>query len=216
MSLTLQLVKYCSKDHLWGLGTLYIQNLSTALKLYFPMHYMLHKYSTVPAFLSISSSVRLARVWILQTSLVVVLSSPAFLFLPRWILESSWRCSSWMRWAQKKLLGWRWEKIAPRVSLNMLDAVSVVQSCFMCVFVYTQYLSGQQWYRQQAFRAVNQAIGRVIRHREDFGAIFLCDQRWLIDWQEINVQLFWYWIISANRTHSLVPAPSYEPNSMHR
>ncbi|XP_028309281.1 regulator of telomere elongation helicase 1 [Gouania willdenowi] len=40
-----------------------------------------------------------------------------------------------------------------------------------------KYLSGQEWYRQQAFRAVNQAIGRVIRHKEDFGAIFLCDQR---------------------------------------
>ncbi|XP_074538180.1 regulator of telomere elongation helicase 1 [Halichoeres trimaculatus] len=40
-----------------------------------------------------------------------------------------------------------------------------------------KYLSGQDWYRQQAFRAVNQAIGRVIRHKEDFGAIFLCDMR---------------------------------------
>ncbi|GAA6102470.1 regulator of telomere elongation helicase 1 isoform X1 [Tachysurus ichikawai] len=39
------------------------------------------------------------------------------------------------------------------------------------------YLSGQEWYRQQASRAVNQAIGRVIRHREDYGAIFLCDYR---------------------------------------
>uniref|UniRef100_A0A669D8B5 Regulator of telomere elongation helicase 1 n=1 Tax=Oreochromis niloticus TaxID=8128 RepID=A0A669D8B5_ORENI len=40
-----------------------------------------------------------------------------------------------------------------------------------------KYLSGQDWYKQQAFRAVNQAIGRVIRHKEDYGAIFLCDQR---------------------------------------
>ncbi|XP_076022253.1 regulator of telomere elongation helicase 1 isoform X2 [Genypterus blacodes] len=40
-----------------------------------------------------------------------------------------------------------------------------------------KYLSGQEWYRQQAFRAVNQAIGRVIRHKEDYGAIFLCDER---------------------------------------
>ncbi|XP_044519816.1 regulator of telomere elongation helicase 1 [Gracilinanus agilis] len=40
-----------------------------------------------------------------------------------------------------------------------------------------QYLSGHEWYRQQASRAVNQAIGRVIRHRQDFGAIFLCDHR---------------------------------------
>ncbi|KAM6976999.1 regulator of telomere elongation helicase 1 [Aplochiton taeniatus] len=39
------------------------------------------------------------------------------------------------------------------------------------------YLSGQDWYRQQASRAVNQAIGRVIRHKEDYGAIFLCDHR---------------------------------------
>uniref|UniRef100_A0A8C1URZ5 Regulator of telomere elongation helicase 1 homolog n=1 Tax=Cyprinus carpio TaxID=7962 RepID=A0A8C1URZ5_CYPCA len=39
------------------------------------------------------------------------------------------------------------------------------------------YLSGQEWYRQQASRAVSQAIGRVIRHREDYGAIFLCDHR---------------------------------------
>ncbi|XP_050999969.1 regulator of telomere elongation helicase 1 [Acomys russatus] len=38
-------------------------------------------------------------------------------------------------------------------------------------------LSGQEWYQQQASRAVNQAIGRVIRHRHDYGAIFLCDHR---------------------------------------
>lgn len=38
-------------------------------------------------------------------------------------------------------------------------------------------LSGRQWYRQQASRAVNQAVGRVIRHKQDFGAILLCDVR---------------------------------------
>lgn len=39
------------------------------------------------------------------------------------------------------------------------------------------FLSGTEWYNQQASRAVNQALGRVIRHRKDFGAILLCDER---------------------------------------
>ena len=38
-------------------------------------------------------------------------------------------------------------------------------------------LSGAEWYNQQAHRAVNQAIGRVIRHRNDFGAVLLLDHR---------------------------------------
>lgn len=38
-------------------------------------------------------------------------------------------------------------------------------------------INGEEWYKQQALRAVNQAIGRVIRHKDDFGAILLCDER---------------------------------------
>ncbi|RDX67065.1 Regulator of telomere elongation helicase 1-like protein [Mucuna pruriens] len=38
-------------------------------------------------------------------------------------------------------------------------------------------LSGDEWYNQQASRAVNQAVGRVIRHRYDYGAIIFCDER---------------------------------------
>ena len=45
---------------------------------------------------------------------------------------------------------------------------------FFCII---QGLSGREWYRQQASRAVNQAVGRVIRHKQDFGAILLCDAR---------------------------------------
>lgn len=37
--------------------------------------------------------------------------------------------------------------------------------------------NGSKWYSQQAYRALNQALGRCIRHREDFGAIFLLDVR---------------------------------------
>ncbi|XP_010874078.1 regulator of telomere elongation helicase 1 isoform X2 [Esox lucius] len=64
-------------------------------------------------------------------------------------------------------------RMDPRVILKMqyLDEMSRKKTPGV------QYLSGQNWYKQQASRAVNQAIGRVIRHREDYGAIFLCDHR---------------------------------------
>ncbi|GAY51226.1 hypothetical protein CUMW_132630 [Citrus unshiu] len=39
------------------------------------------------------------------------------------------------------------------------------------------FLSGEDWYNQQASRAVNQAVGRVIRHCHDYGAIIFCDER---------------------------------------
>ncbi|XP_058074806.1 regulator of telomere elongation helicase 1 homolog isoform X2 [Magnolia sinica] len=42
-----------------------------------------------------------------------------------------------------------------------------------------QVLTGEEWYSQQAARAVNQAVGRVIRHRHDYGAIIFCDERFL-------------------------------------
>lgn len=38
-------------------------------------------------------------------------------------------------------------------------------------------LSGRQWYEIQAFRALNQALGRCIRHRHDWGALLVIDER---------------------------------------
>ncbi|XP_010536478.1 PREDICTED: Fanconi anemia group J protein [Tarenaya hassleriana] len=39
-------------------------------------------------------------------------------------------------------------------------------------------LGGSDWYCHQAFRALNQAAGRCIRHRFDYGAVILLDERY--------------------------------------
>ena len=59
----------------------------------------------------------------------------------------------------------------PRVKLKMefLDESQSLKG--------ERFLTGSEWYKQQASRSVNQAIGRVIRHKNDFGAILLCDAR---------------------------------------
>lgn len=48
-----------------------------------------------------------------------------------------------------------------------------------CQTIKSEVLTGEDWYSQQASRAVNQAVGRVIRHRHDYGAIIFCDERFL-------------------------------------
>eukprot|EP00931_Biecheleriopsis_adriatica_P003581 TRINITY_DN105381_c0_g1_i1.p1 TRINITY_DN105381_c0_g1~~TRINITY_DN105381_c0_g1_i1.p1 ORF type:complete len:1062 (-),score=195.90 TRINITY_DN105381_c0_g1_i1:13-3198(-) len=39
-------------------------------------------------------------------------------------------------------------------------------------------LDGESWYHLGAHRAVNQALGRAVRHRQDYGAVVLLDERW--------------------------------------
>ncbi|CAH2068017.1 unnamed protein product, partial [Thlaspi arvense] len=57
-------------------------------------------------------------------------------------------------------------------------------------FPRSTFLSGSMWYGQEAARAVNQAIGRVIRHRHDYGAIIFCDDRFEQPSQQSKISLW--------------------------
>ncbi|KRZ18544.1 Fanconi anemia group J -like protein [Trichinella pseudospiralis] len=46
-----------------------------------------------------------------------------------------------------------------------------------CIAEMAPLISGNQWYQAQAFRALNQALGRCLRHKLDWGALLLVDSR---------------------------------------
>lgn len=48
-------------------------------------------------------------------------------------------------------------------------------------------ISGKEWYRLMAFRSINQAIGRIIRHKDDYGAILFCDNRFFDSINQKNI-----------------------------
>ncbi|XP_058226856.1 regulator of telomere elongation helicase 1 homolog [Rhododendron vialii] len=54
----------------------------------------------------------------------------------------------------------------------------------------SKVLTGEEWYSQQASRAVNQAVGRVIRHRHDYGAIIFCDERFAYPSRQSQISLW--------------------------
>ncbi len=51
-------------------------------------------------------------------------------------------------------------------------------------------LTGKQWYQQEAIRTVNQSIGRVIRHKNDYGIIILADERYTWDTNKKQMSLW--------------------------
>ena len=56
-------------------------------------------------------------------------------------------------------------------------------------------LSGSEWYNQNAIKCVNQALGRVIRHSNDYGCMLLIDSRYQ---QNNNKYLISKWIRDLN------------------
>uniref|UniRef100_A0A0E0QUU1 Helicase ATP-binding domain-containing protein n=1 Tax=Oryza rufipogon TaxID=4529 RepID=A0A0E0QUU1_ORYRU len=57
-------------------------------------------------------------------------------------------------------------------------------------------LSGNEWYCHQAFRALNQAAGRCIRHKFDYGGIILIDERYQ---EERNIVYISKWLRNSIR-----------------
>ncbi|KAA3676580.1 fanconi anemia group J protein [Paragonimus westermani] len=57
------------------------------------------------------------------------------------------------------------------------DSPTVKESNFL--FTPRRVLSGSEWYDAQAYRALNQALGRCIRHMNDWGAVLLADARFV-------------------------------------
>ncbi|CAI2384495.1 unnamed protein product [Moneuplotes crassus] len=73
------------------------------------------------------------------------------------------------------------------------------------------YLNGAQWYDQQAQRAVNQAIGRVIRHRKDYGAIILIDNRYSL-YREHRSN----WMSSLQKDYDSLETLLFEMNAFYK
>ncbi|KAK6058953.1 DNA repair helicase [Cooperia oncophora] len=57
-------------------------------------------------------------------------------------------------------------------------------------------LTGDQWYVSQAYRALNQALGRCLRHRNDWGALVLIDER-LVEQAKPQQNTGYYGLISS-------------------
>jgi len=62
-------------------------------------------------------------------------------------------------------------------------------------------LSGHDWYEIQAFRALNQALGRCIRHRNDYGALIIVDNRFCTNPKKYTKGLS-KWIRGKVTTHN--------------
>jgi chromosome transmission fidelity protein 1 len=43
----------------------------------------------------------------------------------------------------------------------------------------SRLLTGRDYYEDLCFKAVNQCVGRVVRHRGDYAAVVLLDPRWV-------------------------------------
>ncbi|DBA96498.1 TPA: hypothetical protein ACH3X1_015378 [Trebouxia sp. C0004] len=69
--------------------------------------------------------------------------------------------------------------------------------------------SGDDWYAAEAFRAVNQAIGRLIRHQKDYGCVLLLDHRYnVLKFRQLTPA----WLHPLLKSTAMADAPSLLQN----
>ncbi|ELA41628.1 uncharacterized protein VICG_01376 [Vittaforma corneae ATCC 50505] len=82
----------------------------------------------------------------------------------------------------------------------------------------TSGYNGRLWYEAQAFRALNQALGRSIRHSNDWGSVFLIDSRYgekryqsgLPSWIVSNIKIFETYSQSVESFKSFIKSNTQE------
>ncbi|KAJ2719424.1 Fanconi anemia group J protein [Coemansia sp. Benny D115] len=60
-------------------------------------------------------------------------------------------------------------------------------------------LTGSMWYETQAFRAISQALGRCLRHRNDWGAIIMLESRFALPQ---NIKKLSKWVHQSTQVYS--------------
>ncbi|KAF3967096.1 hypothetical protein CMV_008868 [Castanea mollissima] len=72
----------------------------------------------------------------------------------------------------------------PTCDLRFAPASIADRDCRSHLLHYNQVqvITGEDWYNQQASRAVNQAVGRIIHHPYDYRAVIFCDERDFFPW----------------------------------
>jgi regulator of telomere elongation helicase 1 len=74
-------------------------------------------------------------------------------------------------------------------------------------------LNGNEWYVGQAARAVNQALGRVIRHRNDWAAMILLDERFA---QRQNQEQLSRWIRPYLHSYTTFDQAAFQLNQFYK
>ncbi|CAD8174994.1 unnamed protein product [Paramecium octaurelia] len=73
----------------------------------------------------------------------------------------------------------------PKKDIHLLEKMNYLDRIYNDLeFHHQQRIKSGDWYTQQAIRATNQAMGRVIRHINDYGIVYLCDKRF--EYKEIR------------------------------